>query len=293
MRYRRLSAEHTVFVLKDKRDRAEAHRKFLQETAERKQREYESASQYLTKPQLRMTSRRHFGRRGKSWIKLLRLVSQLRLASVRVCTLMMVLQMLDSTMRKWSRCTRNACFDNLEVHLPRRVKAKSSSSKSSPDQHADETAPLPPPFTCARMSNKSCGRCSHGLQKPLLWWFGSAPSIAIKKRHSRGLLGNLSVGDKEGIFSDGWTVVKKKQKTKKKLLCPQSMVSGVLNCSSRDPICKSGTKSSLGLNISGPRCSQIQMGFNASPFSGQNTSVSASANKNVHPILNDFRRSQP
>ena len=29
------------------------------------------------------------------------------------------------------------------------------------------------------------------------------------------------------------------------------------------------------------------MGFNASPFSGRNTSVSASANKNVHPILND------
>ena len=29
------------------------------------------------------------------------------------------------------------------------------------------------------------------------------------------------------------------------------------------------------------------MGFNASPFSGRNTSVSTSANKNVHPILND------
>ena len=38
------AAEHTVFVLKDKWDRAEAHRKFLQETAERKQREYEGAS---------------------------------------------------------------------------------------------------------------------------------------------------------------------------------------------------------------------------------------------------------
>ena len=32
------AAEHTVFVLMDKWDRAEAHRKFLQETAERKQR---------------------------------------------------------------------------------------------------------------------------------------------------------------------------------------------------------------------------------------------------------------
>ena len=42
------AAEHTVFVLKDKWDRAEAHRKFLQEHAERKQREYEAASQRAT-----------------------------------------------------------------------------------------------------------------------------------------------------------------------------------------------------------------------------------------------------
>ena len=68
---------------------------------------------------------------------------------------------------------------------------------------------------------------------------------------------------------------------------PVVTVSEVFNDSFRAPICKSGTKSSPGLNISGPRCSQIQMGFNASPFSGQNTSVPASANKNVHPILND------
>ena len=39
------------------------------------------------------------------------------------------------------------------------------------------------------------------------------------RRGTQGVLGNLSVGDKEGIFSDGWTVVKKKQKTKK-LICP-------------------------------------------------------------------------
>ena len=39
------AAEHTVFVLKDKWDRAEAHRKGLQETAEKKQREYEAAAQ--------------------------------------------------------------------------------------------------------------------------------------------------------------------------------------------------------------------------------------------------------
>ena len=69
-------------------------------------------------------------------------------------------------------------------------------------------------FTCAKRSNKLCERCSLGLLKPSALWFGSALSIAIKKRHSRGLLGNLSDGNKEGIFDNGWTVVKKKKKLK-------------------------------------------------------------------------------
>ena len=55
---------------------------------------------------------------------------------------------------------------------------------------------------------------------------------------------------------------------------------GVFNGSFRAPICKSG-------NISGPRCSQIQVGFNASPFSGPNNAGSSSAGNNVHSILND------
>ena len=42
------AAEHTVFVLKDKWDRAEGHQKGLQETAEREQREYEAAAQRAT-----------------------------------------------------------------------------------------------------------------------------------------------------------------------------------------------------------------------------------------------------
>ena len=41
------------------------------------------------------------------------------------------------------------------------------------------------------------------------------------------------------------------------------------------------------MNISGPRCSQIQKGFNASPFSGPNIAGSDSAGTNVHSILND------
>ena len=65
------------------------------------------------------------------------------------------------------------------------------------------------------------------------------------------------------------------------------MVSGIFDGSFRAPICKSGTKSPPGSNISGPRCSQIQKGLNASPFSGPNIAGSASAGTNVHSILND------
>ena len=50
-----------------------------------------------------------------------------------------------------------------------------------------------------------------------------------------------------------------------------------------------GQKSSPGLNFSGPMCSQIQTGFNASPFSGPGSAGSFSAGNNVHPILNDPR----
>ena len=41
------------------------------------------------------------------------------------------------------------------------------------------------------------------------------------------------------------------------------------------------------MKFSGPRCSQIQKGFNASPFSGLNIAGSASAGMNAHSILND------
>ena len=39
--------------------------------------------------------------------------------------------------------------------------------------------------------------------------------------------------------------------------------------------------------MSGPRCSQIQRGFNASPFSGPDNAGSLSDGSNVHLMLND------
>ena len=76
-------AERTVFVLKDKWDRAEAHRKGLQETAEVKQREYEAAAQRAT-DQAAVADLEKAYWKARNETKLPRLVPQLRLASVRV-----------------------------------------------------------------------------------------------------------------------------------------------------------------------------------------------------------------
>ena len=75
-------AERTVFVLKDKWDRAEAHRKGLQETAEVKQREYEAAAQRAT-DQAAVADLEKAYWKARNETKLPRLVPQLRLASVR------------------------------------------------------------------------------------------------------------------------------------------------------------------------------------------------------------------
>ena len=77
------AAEHTVFVLKDKWDRAEAHRKFLQETGERKQREYEAAAQRAA-DQAVVADHPEKWKARKKLDKPPRFVPQLRLVSVRV-----------------------------------------------------------------------------------------------------------------------------------------------------------------------------------------------------------------
>ena len=92
----------------------------------------------------------------------------------------------------------------------------------------------------------------------------------------KGCLGGI----KEGSFDDGWIVVKKKKKLKSFSALSQRFREFLMALFGLRFV-------SPGLNFSGPRCSQIQMGFNASPFSGPNTAGSASAGTNVHSILND------
>ena len=284
------AAEHTVFVLKDKWDRAEAHRQFLQETAERKQREYEAASQRATgRAVVADDLKKAYWKARKELDKTAASCASAPVGereSVNSDDGLANAGLRDEEMeRVYPKCM----LEHLEVPPAKRVKARSSTNKSSPDQLVGDTAPVRPPVT--QIQNLHLCQDEQQIMRAVQSWSPEAVDRVVRlctehrkqEEALQGLLGNLSVGDKEGISSDGWTVVKKT----KKLLCPQSTVSGVAHGSFRAPICKSGTKSSSGLNISGPRCSQIQMGFNASPFSGPNNAGSSSAGTNVHPILND------
>ena len=248
------AAEQTVFVLKDKWDRAEAHRQFLQDTAERKQREYEAASQRATDQAVVADDLKKASWKARKELDKTAASS----ASASVGERESVssddgLANAGSMTKTWSRCIQNACWRHHLLSEPRPGLAPTSRLLTNLLARQLLCRHLLP-RSRTKTSNKLCERCSHGLRKPSTLWFGSAPSIASKKRHSRGLLGNLPDGNKEGIFDDGWTVVKKKKKTKK-LLCPLSTVSGVFNDSFRAPICKSVTKSSPGLNISGQHLS--------------------------------------
>ena len=137
-----------VPVLKDKWDRAEAHRQFLQETAERKRREYESAAQHATDQAVVADDlKKAYWEARKELDK-----TSASCASASVGERESVnsddgLANAGLDDEEIEQMCQECMLDNLEVPPAERVKAKSTSSKSSPDQHVDETAPLPPPVT--------------------------------------------------------------------------------------------------------------------------------------------------
>ena len=85
----------------------------------------------------------HIGRRGRSWTKLLRLVLQLRSASVSDDGLGNAGLDDEEMEQVYPECM----LEHLEVPPAKRVKARSSTNKSSPDQLVGETAPVPPAVT--------------------------------------------------------------------------------------------------------------------------------------------------
>ena len=139
------AAEHTVFVLKDKWDRAEAHRQFLQDTTERKQREYEAASQRATDQAVvaddlkkaYWKARKELDKTAASGAS----ASVGERESVSSDDGLANAGLDDEDMEQvYPECM-------LEAPPAKQAKARSSTNKSSPDQPVGETAPVPPPVT--------------------------------------------------------------------------------------------------------------------------------------------------
>ena len=112
------------FVLKDKWNRAEAHRKFLQEHAERKQQEYEAAQAVVAEDPASCASASVGERESVD--------SDDGLANVG----------LDD--EEMEQVYPECMLEHLEVPPAKRVKARSCANNSSSDQPVGETAPVPP-----------------------------------------------------------------------------------------------------------------------------------------------------
>ena len=115
------AAEHTVFVLNDKWDRAEAHRKFLQENAVKKA--YWKARKELDKTAASCASASVGERESVN--------SDDGLANVG----------LDD--EEMEQLIPECMLDTLEAPPAKRVKAKSSSSKFTRDHHVPRTSAFP------------------------------------------------------------------------------------------------------------------------------------------------------
>ena len=142
-------AEHTVFVLKDKWDRAEAHRKFLQEHAERKQQEYEAASQRATDQAVIADDfKKQYWKARKELDKTAASCASASVGereSVNSDDGLANVGLDDEEMGQvYPECMLE---DLLEVPPAKRAKARSSANNSSSDLPVGETAPVPPPVS--------------------------------------------------------------------------------------------------------------------------------------------------
>ena len=136
------AAEHTVFVLKDKWDRAEAHRKFLQEHAERKQPQ-RATDQAVVADDLKKAywkARKELDKTAASCAS----ASVGERESVNSDDGLANVGLDDEEMvQVYPECM----LEPLEVPPAKRAKGRTSANNSSSDQPVGETAPVPPPVT--------------------------------------------------------------------------------------------------------------------------------------------------
>ena len=142
------AAEHTVFVLKDKWDRAEAHRKFLQEHAERKQQEYEAASQRATDQAVVADDlKKAYWKARKELDKTAASCASASVGERESVNSDDGLANVGLDDEEMEQVYPECMLEHLEVPPAKRVKARSSANNSSSDQLVGESAPVPPPVT--------------------------------------------------------------------------------------------------------------------------------------------------
>ena len=142
------AAEHTVFVLKDKWDRAQAHRKFLQEHAERKQQEYEAASQRATDQAVVADDlKKAYWKARKELDKTAASCASASVGERDSVNSDDGLANVGLDDEQMGQVYPECMLEHLEVPPAKRVKARSSANNSSSDQRVGETAPVPPPVT--------------------------------------------------------------------------------------------------------------------------------------------------
>ena len=142
------AAEHTVFVLKDKWDRAEAHRKFLQEHAERKQQEYEAASQRATDQAVVADDlKKAYWKARKELDKTAASCASASVGERESVNSDDGLANVGLDDEEMEQIYPECMLEHLEAPPAKRVKARSSANNSTSDKLVGETAPVPPPVT--------------------------------------------------------------------------------------------------------------------------------------------------
>ena len=197
------AAEHTVFVLKDKWDRAEAHRKGLQETAERRQREYEAAAQRATDQAVGADDLKKAYWEARK--ELDKTAASCASASFGECESVssgdgLANAGLDG--EEIEQVFPECVLDPSEAPPAKRVKATCSSSKSIKDQNVPAEAP-PPPLISQVQYLPVC-QDEEQIMRAVQTWSSDAIDMAVRlcaehrnqEEALRGLLGNTSAGDK-------------------------------------------------------------------------------------------------
>ena len=142
------AAEHTVFVLKEKWDRAEAHRKFLQEHAERKQQEYEAASQRATdQAVLADDLKRQYWKARKELDKTAASCASASVGERESVNSDDGLANVGLDDEEMGQVYPECMLDTQEAPPAKRAKGKASANNPSSDQPVGETVPVPPPVT--------------------------------------------------------------------------------------------------------------------------------------------------